>query len=174
VRKCSVSPAASERRSKRTAVKARRRAGASARRGNACTTRPKAKAGCYATEAVTRFIERLPEPRRSIARRLRKAVRGAAAGIEESVKWGSPCYSRDGLVCAIMVMTTSVNLAFYKGAHLNDPEGRLEGTGKDMRHVKLRAPQQVDARRIAAWVGEAIALNQADTGARPRRSRSEC
>lgn len=33
-----------------------------------------------------------------------------------------------------------VNLGFFQGASLPDPEGRLDGTGKALRHVKLRAP----------------------------------
>jgi Domain of unknown function (DU1801) len=32
-----------------------------------------------------------------------------------------------------------VNLGFYQGARLTDPAGLLEGTGKALRHVKVRA-----------------------------------
>ena len=31
-----------------------------------------------------------------------------------------------------------VNVGFFTGAFLSDPDGLLEGTGKRMRHVKLR------------------------------------
>jgi len=31
-----------------------------------------------------------------------------------------------------------VNVGFFRGAEIADPEGLLEGTGKFMRHVKLR------------------------------------
>lgn len=31
-----------------------------------------------------------------------------------------------------------VNVGFFRGAHLEDPAGILQGTGKNMRHVKLR------------------------------------
>jgi hypothetical protein len=31
-----------------------------------------------------------------------------------------------------------VNLGFYRGAHLKDPRRLLEGTGKGLRHVKIR------------------------------------
>ena len=37
--------------------------------------------------------------------------------------------------------TSHANLGFIKGAHLPDPHGLLEGTGKGMRHVKLRTPE---------------------------------
>ena len=38
-----------------------------------------------------------------------------------------------------------VNLGFFKGADLLDPAGLLEGTGKKLRHVKIRSI--ADARR---------------------------
>ena len=41
------------------------------------------------------------------------------------------------------------SLMFTRGADLDDPDGLLEGTGKKMRHVKLRSLEQFDARRGA-------------------------
>ena len=38
-----------------------------------------------------------------------------------------------------------VNVGFFRGAEIADPKGLLEGTGKFMRHVKLRPEQSVDA-----------------------------
>ncbi len=39
-----------------------------------------------------------------------------------------------------------VNLGFYQGAELADPERLLEGTGAKMRHVKIRSVEE--ARRV--------------------------
>ncbi len=41
--------------------------------------------------------------------------------------------------CYIGAFKTHVNLGFYYGAALPDPEGLLEGTGKAFRHVKVRS-----------------------------------
>ena len=38
-----------------------------------------------------------------------------------------------------------VNVGFFRGAEIADPEGLLEGTGKFMRHVKLRPESDVNA-----------------------------
>jgi hypothetical protein len=38
----------------------------------------------------------------------------------------------------VNVFTAHVNVGFFQGAGLKDPEGLLQGTGKFMRHVKLR------------------------------------
>ena len=44
-------------------------------------------------------------------------------------------------VMYIAGFTSHANLGFIKGAHLPDPHGLLDGTGKGMRHVKLRTPE---------------------------------
>jgi Domain of unknown function (DU1801) len=39
--------------------------------------------------------------------------------------------------CYIAVYSTHINLGFYHGALLADPNGILEGAGKSLRHVKI-------------------------------------
>jgi hypothetical protein len=38
----------------------------------------------------------------------------------------------------VNVFTAHMNVGFFQGAGLKDPDGLLQGTGKFMRHVKLR------------------------------------
>jgi len=40
--------------------------------------------------------------------------------------------------CYVLGYSKHVNLGFCDGAALSDPAGLLEGTGKTMRHVKVR------------------------------------
>lgn len=62
---------------------------------------------------------------------------------ERSVRWGfGPAKMRDGHA-HVMPHRDHVNLGFFQGTALPDPEGRLEGTGKALRHVKLRSPEVV-------------------------------
>ena len=57
----------------------------------------------------------------------------------------------------VMPLRDRVNLGFYHGVALPDPAGLLEGTGKRLRHVKVRSV--ADARRpeIAALIAAALA-----------------
>src|SRR5262245_58973487 len=41
-------------------------------------------------------------------------------------------------ICYIGVLKDHVNLGFHNGASLRDPYGLIEGTGKRMRHIKIR------------------------------------
>jgi hypothetical protein len=45
----------------------------------------------------------------------------------------------------VNVFTSHVNVGFFQGASLADPSRMLEGNGKRMRHVRLRAGVAVDA-----------------------------
>ena len=54
----------------------------------------------------------------------------------------------------VNVFTAHVNVGFFQGAGLKDPEGLLQGTGKFMRHVKLRAGgQEATAKRRSRFPG---------------------
>ena len=46
--------------------------------------------------------------------------------------------------CYIGVFKKHVNLGFYYGAELPDPHGLLEGTGKNLRHIKVKNGEEVD------------------------------
>jgi hypothetical protein len=50
-----------------------------------------------------------------------------------------------------------VNVGFFYGALLKDPAGLLEGTGKRMRHVKLRPGREVDAAALGNLIDAAYA-----------------
>src|SRR5215472_15544393 len=45
-----------------------------------------------------------------------------------------------------------VNVGFFRGAEIADPKGPLEGTGKVMRHVKLRPGHDFDATALTRLV----------------------
>ena len=51
--------------------------------------------------------------------------------------------------------TAHVNVGFFHGASLPDPAGLLEGSGKYMRHVKLRPESDVDATALINLVDAA-------------------
>lgn len=46
------------------------------------------------------------------------------------------------------VFTAHVNVGFYRGGELRDPKRLLQGSGKSMRHVKLRPGSAIDAEAL--------------------------
>ncbi|WP_157936016.1 DUF1801 domain-containing protein [Paracoccus zhejiangensis] len=113
------------------------------------------------TPAVEKWFSGLIEDQRKLAAALRDIVLSQDAGLGEELKWGQPCYSGRSMVCYIQTAKGHVSLGFSKGARLSDPDGLLEGSGVQMRHVKLPLGTDPDRRKLAQLVSEAIALDAA-------------
>lgn len=66
-----------------------------------------------------------------------------------------------------------VNLGFNHGTELADPDGLLEGTGKKIRHVKLKSKSDLRSKPlkqlIANAVGHARELAESKGGVQPAR-----
>jgi hypothetical protein len=58
----------------------------------------------------------------------------------------------------VNAFTAHVNVGFFLGAHLEDPARLLEGSGKNMRHVKLRLGAEIDREALAALIEAAYSL----------------
>ncbi len=96
---------------------------------------------------------------RELAAALRSAVLEAAPGLTETVRMGVPTYVGRGHVLYIAEYKDHVNLGFYRGARITDRRGILEGTGKELRHVKIRDVEQARASGLKALIREAVALD---------------
>ena len=66
--------------------------------------------------------------------------------------------------CYVLPYQRWVNLGFYQGARLPDPDGLLEGTGARLRHVKVRSVAAADAPAIRALVEAALTERRAALG----------
>jgi hypothetical protein len=55
----------------------------------------------------------------------------------------------------VNAFTSHVNVGFFHGASLPDPAGLLVGTGKYMRHVKLRPGVALDTAALGRLIDEA-------------------
>jgi hypothetical protein len=75
---------------------------------------------------------------------LRALVKATLPKAVETLKWGSPCYmSGERSIVCLYVIGGCVNLGFFQGAKLEDPERLLEGDGAVMRQIKIRAPADI-------------------------------
>ncbi|WP_421790659.1 DUF5655 domain-containing protein [Hyphobacterium sp.] len=96
-----------------------------------------------------------------IALAVREAVQTAGPDLTEKLAWGFPTYAGKERVVSIAVHTSWVNLQLWYGAALAPKFDRIEGTGKSLRHVKVRALSEVDDGLIEI-IRAAIALDQSD------------
>ena len=57
----------------------------------------------------------------------------------------------------VNIFKAHVNVGFFRGAEIADPEGLLEGTGRFMRHVKLRPDCDFKAAALRKLIDTAYA-----------------
>ena len=81
-----------------------------------------------------------------IAQHWFEVMRGCGDDVRELLHDGHPtaCVA-DAAFAYVNAFTAHVNVGFFRGAALADPERLLEGNGKFMRHVKLRPGRDIDA-----------------------------
>ena len=94
----------------------------------------------------------------AIARHWFGVMRQLGPDVRELLHDGHPtaCVG-DAAFAYVNVFTSHMNVGFFLGAELADPGRRLEGTGRYMRHVKLRPGHAVDARALTALIESAYA-----------------
>lgn len=82
----------------------------------------------------------------AIAQRWFEAMRESGDDVRELLHDGHPtaCVG-DAAFAYVNAFKAHVNVGFFRGAEIADPERLLEGTGKFMRHVKLRPESAVNA-----------------------------
>lgn len=116
------------------------------------------QAGLWITDYVSRAGKL-----EGVAKAVRALAKKSVKGIEEYVNpWKIPSFDSNGPLCCFMVGKEHVTFAFMRGAALSDPERLLEGTGKGVRHVKLRSVADVKRPGVKKLIVEAAKLNKKD------------
>ncbi len=96
-------------------------------------------------ERVSDYIISLPSPQKEICQALRELILGNFPRITEEFKWNYPAYYYGGKrICSTGGFKKHANLELDYGAHLKDVKGRVVGAGKNIRHIKIKALDEVD------------------------------
>ncbi|HMV67966.1 MAG TPA: DUF1801 domain-containing protein [Myxococcota bacterium] len=89
----------------------------------------------------------------ALAARLFGRLRACGADVSELMHDGQATACVGGAAFAyVSVHRAHVNLGFFAGSALPDPAGLLEGSGRFMRHVKLRPGRLVDDGALRALI----------------------
>lgn len=94
----------------------------------------------------------------AIASRWFELMRNCGEDVRELLHDGHPtaCLG-DAAFGYTNVFTNHLNVGFFRGAELEDPAGILEGTGKFMRHVKIRPEAEIDEKALTEMIERAYA-----------------
>jgi hypothetical protein len=89
-----------------------------------------------------------------------EVVRALAPELTRITKWGMPWYAGNDLVLLVGTFSHHVGVEFWRGTTLRDPGHLLEGTGKNLRHVKMQRLADATAPAFIQLVREAVRLDR--------------
>jgi len=103
--------------------------------------------------AVEAWLREHPGELGAIAQDWFGILRACGDDVREVLHDGCPtaCVA-DAAFAYVNAFRAHVNVGFFRGAELADPAGLLEGTGRYMRHVKLRPEVAVDRRALGQLI----------------------
>jgi hypothetical protein len=95
--------------------------------------------------AIEKWMKEHPGELGTIAKRWFEVMRSCGEDVREILHDGHPtaCVG-DAAFGYVNAFTAHVNVGFFLGAAMDDPDSLLEGGGKFMRHVKLRPEHPLD------------------------------
>ena len=93
-----------------------------------------------------------------IAKHWFAVIRSCGDDVRELLHDGQPtgCVG-DAAFAYVDAFKDHVNVGFFRGSVISDPKGMLEGTGKFMRHVKIRPEHAIDVKALTKLVETAYA-----------------
>lgn len=106
--------------------------------------------------AISAWMRERPGALGAIARQWFDVIRERGEDVRELLHDAHPTACVDDAAFAyVNAFSAHVNVGFFRGAALADPMRLLEGSGKYMRHVKLKPDSRVDATALAALIESA-------------------
>jgi len=123
-------------------------------------------------EWIDEYVSRKEVTLREVAQGVRQLMRKTVPSVRESVNpWKMPTFESNGPMCFFTIGKSHVTFGFLRATSLPDPEKLLEGTGKNLRHVKLRSPEDLRNPALKKLIQAAARLNKKEpmAGMKPKK-----
>ena len=87
---------------------------------------------------------------------LRKLVNDCGLPLEETVKWSNGCWVKDNLPIVYLYATQDkVQLGFFAGFLVSDPQEIFEGKGKCVRFITVEKKSDIDTKYFTTLIKRA-------------------
>ena len=106
---------------------------------------------------VTDYIENAQEDQIETLEILRKLIHTSVSGVSEEIKWRMPVFAKTKDFAYLKSTKKHITFGFYNIDKIEDPDNILEGTGKTLRHIKVKSKTDFDKKLVAKWL-KAIAI----------------
>jgi len=100
---------------------------------------------------ITEYINNASKEQKETMEAIRKLIHESVLNTTEEFKWNRPVFKADKDFAYLKTAQAYITLGFFNFQKLNDPKNLLEGTGKDMRHIKLKSTNDIDKKLLVEW-----------------------
>jgi len=113
-------------------------------------------------KSIEEILKKFDPEKKATANKLRTIVKKTLPDAEETIKWGNITYLYNGKnLCWICAYQNHLDFGFFQGAKLKSP--LLEGTGKGLRHIKIRTKEDINEKEIGRLLRETAGLSANET-----------
>lgn len=101
---------------------------------------------------VTKYISEAPEEQKKIMEAIRTIIHKEVPSVTENFKWSRPVFSTDTDFAYFKMAKSYLTFGIFKFEKIKDNNNLLEGTGKDMRHIKIKKIDDLQPTVIKNWL----------------------
>ncbi|WP_196888633.1 DUF1801 domain-containing protein [Aureivirga sp. CE67] len=105
---------------------------------------------------VQEYLDKAPNNFKEILLSLRELISKEVENAEENYKWSRPVYTKEKDVCYLTYTKKHVTFGFFEFEKIKTNISLIEGTGKSMRHIKLKNLSDIEDFQIKKILKELI------------------
>jgi hypothetical protein len=123
-------------------------------------------------EWIDEYVARKGRELGGVAQALRRLMKNTVPDTKETVNpWKMPTFESNGPMCYFSLAKNHITFGFLRGTSLPDPAKLLDGTGKSLRHVKLRSMDDLGKPALKKLIQAAARLNKKEPmdGMKPKK-----
>lgn len=107
-------------------------------------------------EDFSSWYEDQSEKNKNLIEKLKIIIEQTAPQLITTVKWGQGCWIVNDMP-RVFIHTEEdhVQLGFYNGSSLEDPNGLLSGSGKYVRFIKVYKPEDINSKAYSRIIEQA-------------------
>lgn len=108
---------------------------------------------------VSDYIAQAAPDQRQIMETIRQLIHSSVPEVSEEFKWSRPVFRTSKDFAYFKTAKAYVTLGFFSFEKIDDTENKLEGTGKEMRHIKVRSTNDIDPAMLENWIKAVAGTN---------------
>ena len=110
-------------------------------------------------DKIDNFVSDIAEDKREIAISLKELASEISSDATADIKWDTLCFFKGNRAfVGIKAYKNYVSVIFDRGSELKDDEHFLEGAGKNMRHIKIYAAEDIRNKRVKHYIEQSFSL----------------